>query len=450
LSINTCIQFTPIFETLIPVKVYTTMSSSLVNNTPTKTHGMDTKVSKLNTQVATIKSVDIDKHTNSEVGVLRMSPRHKVVNTKYTRKKKLLLDKKNVAPVMEEITNSSEKEAGSQSCSVSASPSDKEDGTKSDLHNKKKNLAESRINSKKVQNCVHTNKDRKNKESIPINTETNEDSLSNHKYMVTKNIQPKDINIKLTEKNPKSKSVRSKKGKTTCEVDCSQKTNEKENHKKHEQKHQKLQAQKTNKKVLKQNNDTTFSQDVDDLSSKTSKLLMTDYYPIRKSNRKTKAEIQKENEDSIISAVINKMEIGLKVVEFPNKGRGVVSTKEFQKGDFVVEYAGDIVSWEEAGKREEEYANNPQVGCYMYYYTAGGKNYCVDATAETGRFGRLFNHSRKKPNCHTKLVWIPNEQEPDPRLALHAKRDIAIGEELTFDYGDRDKKALESHPWLKL
>merc|ERR1712062_248502 len=108
----------------------------------------------------------------------------------------------------------------------------------------------------------------------------------------------------------------------------------------------------------------------------------------RRSNRKTKSEVQKENDDKVISAVINKEEVGLEVINFPDKGRGVVSTKKFRKGDFVVEYAGDIVSWEEAGKREQKYANTPEVGCHMYYYTAGGKNYCVDATAETGRFGR--------------------------------------------------------------
>ena len=75
----------------------------------------------------------------------------------------------------------------------------------------------------------------------------------------------------------------------------------------------------------------------------------------------------------------------------------------------------------------------------------------IDATAESGRLGRLLNHSRKSPNCYTKLVWVPNpvSHVPEPHLVILAKRDIVKGEELTYDYGDRDKNSLQMHPWLK-
>lgn len=45
------------------------------------------------------------------------------------------------------------------------------------------------------------------------------------------------------------------------------------------------------------------------------------------------------------------------------------------KGDFVVEYAGDLISWPEARQREQEYSQNSSIGCYMYYFNAKGKNY---------------------------------------------------------------------------
>lgn len=69
--------------------------------------------------------------------------------------------------------------------------------------------------------------------------------------------------------------------------------------------------------------------------------------------------------------------------------------------------------------------------------------YSIDATAETGKPGRLVNHSRNG-NLMTKIVSYKNK----PHLVLLAKDDINEGEELTYDYGDRRKEALIHHPWL--
>ena len=80
----------------------------------------------------------------------------------------------------------------------------------------------------------------------------------------------------------------------------------------------------------------------------------------------------------------------------------------------------------------------------MYFFEFKTKKYCIDATAETGRLGRLLNHSKFKSNCHTKLYEINSK----PVLAIIASRDIEVDEELTYDYGERDKFILEQHPWL--
>ena len=72
--------------------------------------------------------------------------------------------------------------------------------------------------------------------------------------------------------------------------------------------------------------------------------------------------------------------------------------------------------------------------------------FSIDATAETGRYGRLVNHSRVTPNCITKVVMI----DEVPRLMLVAKHHIQEGEELLYDYGDRSKESLKAHPWLAL
>lgn len=173
--------------------------------------------------------------------------------------------------------------------------------------------------------------------------------------------------------------------------------------------------------------------------------LLTDFYPVRRSNRRCKSELEKDKQVDIEEKILKKKEDGLKVVQIENKGRGVIASKEFKRGDFVVEYAGDLIDLKTAKQKEKDYSKDLDIGCYMYYFTHKSVNYCVDATAESGRLGRLINHSRTKNNCHMRVTEIKDR----PYLMLIASRDIAVGEELLYDYGDRNKESLSSHPWLK-
>ena len=70
--------------------------------------------------------------------------------------------------------------------------------------------------------------------------------------------------------------------------------------------------------------------------------------------------------------------------------------------------------------------------------------FSIDATKDTGRYGRLVNHSRKTPNLVTKVIT----NGESPRLFLIAKRDIESGVELLYDYGERSKEILKAFPWL--
>ena len=83
--------------------------------------------------------------------------------------------------------------------------------------------------------------------------------------------------------------------------------------------------------------------------------------------------------------------------------------------------------------------------CYMYYFKHDNKSFCVDATFESGRLGRLINHTRKEANLTTKICVVDHV----PRLGFVAKQDIAKGDELCYDYGDRRPEVLKVHPWLK-
>lgn len=170
---------------------------------------------------------------------------------------------------------------------------------------------------------------------------------------------------------------------------------------------------------------------------------LTEYFPVRRSVRKTKKTVLEERQRTLEEAVMMCKEEGLEIHNFEGKGRGIVARRQFAKGEFVVEYAGELIKMDEARDREKLYATDQNTGCYMYYFKYRNQQYCVDATPESDRLGRLVNHSRNG-NLMTKTITIDNT----PRLVLIAKEDIQSGEEVTYDYGDRSKESLKYHPWL--
>ena len=108
--------------------------------------------------------------------------------------------------------------------------------------------------------------------------------------------------------------------------------------------------------------------------------------------------------------------------------------------------AGELLSSQEAEARELAYANDPSKGCYSFFFHAGGQKRCVDATAETGRIGRLVNHSRKSPNARPEVFFLDDQ----PRLILVASRLIKPNDEITYDYGDSSFESHQAYPWLLL
>lgn len=61
----------------------------------------------------------------------------------------------------------------------------------------------------------------------------------------------------------------------------------------------------------------------------------------------------------------------LQVEKFPTMGRGVITEKELNTGDFVVEYKGNLISRDEALEKEEA-GDGPS---YLYFITFQGKEY---------------------------------------------------------------------------
>ncbi|KAI1721150.1 SET domain-containing protein [Ditylenchus destructor] len=179
---------------------------------------------------------------------------------------------------------------------------------------------------------------------------------------------------------------------------------------------------------------------MDDTSRK-----ITEYFPVRRSSRKTTKALENEKHSNLQQLIkTGGNEKYLEIYESEEKGRGICTSKSFEKGEFVIEYKGDILSYKMAKIREEEYAQDCKIGSYMYFFKHHDQHYCVDATDETPYKGRLINHSVLKPNLKTKVVDFGKSFH----LVLIAKRDIDEGEELLYDYGDRTACTVAKNPWL--
>ena len=122
-----------------------------------------------------------------------------------------------------------------------------------------------------------------------------------------------------------------------------------------------------------------------------------------------KIEMEKLEREEQLKAVLrtrNDDDLDLEVVEIEGKGRGVIARGNFTKGEPVVEYKGQLITDKEGKKRMRKLS--PNVANLMFSETYTGsrcsQSFCVDATKDSGRFGRLVNHSYKSPNTQIKVA----------------------------------------------
>ncbi|XP_033746371.1 histone-lysine N-methyltransferase SUV39H2-like [Pecten maximus] len=124
------------------------------------------------------------------------------------------------------------------------------------------------------------------------------------------------------------------------------------------------------------------------------------------------------------------------------RGWGVKTLQKIKKGSFVVEYVGEVITNEEAERRGRYYDAVGRTYLFDLDYNDGDCPFTVDA-GYYGNVSHFINHCCD-PNLEVFGVWI-NALDPRlPRIALFSRRDIARGEELTFDYmmtGDTTNQA---------
>ena len=114
-------------------------------------------------------------------------------------------------------------------------------------------------------------------------------------------------------------------------------------------------------------------------------------------------------------------------------GKGVFAARDLEKGERIIEYKGERITWEQALKR---HPHNPLEPNHTFFFDID-EGMVIDGGAQ-GNSARWINHSCE-PNCEAR--------EDKGHVFIHALRDIARGEELSYDYGlvidERMSKALK-------
>jgi len=104
-------------------------------------------------------------------------------------------------------------------------------------------------------------------------------------------------------------------------------------------------------------------------------------------------------------------------------GSGVFAARKIPAGTRIIEYLGVTISAKEADRR---HPTNPDDPFHTFFFSlSSGK--VIDGN-DNGNDARWINHSCN-PNCES------SEGKGGKRVYIEAKRDIARGEELNYDYG---------------
>lgn len=114
-------------------------------------------------------------------------------------------------------------------------------------------------------------------------------------------------------------------------------------------------------------------------------------------------------------------------------GKGVYAVQRIPKGEVLIEYVGERITWKEALRR---HPHNPKDPNHTFYFHINDEE-VIDA-AYGGNAARWINHACE-PNCEA--------DEVDGRVFIKSLRTLQPGEELFYDYGltidDRYTPALK-------
>ncbi len=130
----------------------------------------------------------------------------------------------------------------------------------------------------------------------------------------------------------------------------------------------------------------------------------------------------------------------IKVRNSPIHGRGVFALRKIPKGREIIRYGGKLITQAEAD------AQGPDDGHTFLFIL--NDDYVIDA-AKNGNEARWINHSCK-PNCIAYLIENKAGDRKKDKVVIESLRDIASGEELTYDYrieSDNPDSPVEQRLW---
>ena len=119
----------------------------------------------------------------------------------------------------------------------------------------------------------------------------------------------------------------------------------------------------------------------------------------------------------------------------PIQGQGAFATRPIKRGTRIIEYTGERISPEEADRRYDDGG----MGRHHTFLFSVDSKVCIDAAVD-GNDARFINHSCA-PNCEA--------VDERRRIYIEAIRDIAPGEELTYDY-QYERDGTEDEKWEKI
>jgi uncharacterized protein len=102
-------------------------------------------------------------------------------------------------------------------------------------------------------------------------------------------------------------------------------------------------------------------------------------------------------------------------------GKGVYAVQPIRKGELIIEYKGEMITWAQALKR---HPHNPKEPDHTFFFHIDDHR-VIDANVG-GNAARWINHACS-PNCESDIVG--------ERVFIKALRAIRPGEELFYDYG---------------
>lgn len=148
--------------------------------------------------------------------------------------------------------------------------------------------------------------------------------------------------------------------------------------------------------------------------------------------------------DACCNRVVQRgLRLRLEVFSAETKGWGVRTLEAIPRGTFVCEYAGEVIGFQEARRRQlaQKSVDSNYIIAVREHTSCGSIAETFVDPAAVGNVGRFLNHS-----CQPNLLMQPvRVHSLVPRLALFAGRDISVEEELTFDYSGGYNNPLPGH-----